>query len=81
MTNKALQEKYNKLTEDVQLLKIEKARLEERLERNEVEATKLEEEIFKATETTSIEEAKKVIEGIEAKLESKIKEAEELLGE
>lgn len=80
MLNRELQEKYNKLTEELQLLKIEKARLEERLERDEAEQKKLQKEILEATKTNSIEEAKKVIGGIEAKLVEKVKEAEELLG-
>lgn len=81
MTSKELQVKFNKLTEELQLAKIDKARLEDRLERDEAERADLVANLLKVTGTKTVEEAKQSLELIRTRLEEKITEATKLLGE
>lgn len=81
MTSKELQVKFNKLTEELQLAKIDKARLEDRLERDEAERADLVANLLKVTGTKTVEEAKQSLDLIRTRLEEKIEEATKLLGE
>ena len=81
MTSKELQVKFNKLTEELQLAKIDKARLEDRLEQNKTERADLVANLLKVTGTKTVEEAKQSLDLIRTRLEEKIEEATKLLGE
>jgi UDP-N-acetyl-D-mannosaminuronic acid transferase (WecB/TagA/CpsF family) len=79
MTNKELQQKFNELTDRLNALKLEDARLETQLEALEKEQGDTEKKLMTAANVENILDAAKKKDQLEAKIKELIAEAETLL--
>ncbi len=79
MNTTDLQLKFNRLKEELNDAKVNKARTETLLESEEKALKKLESEILELAGVDTIKEAEVVLSGLKDKLETMVKEAEALL--